>query len=62
LYSIINTNDTSGDIMKGKIDINKVVKKSSREYFAGIDTRTKVIRDKTKYNRKNKHKNNIDTI
>ena len=48
--------------MKVKIDVNKVVKKSSREFFmGGIDTRTKVVRDKTKYTRKNKHRNQIDT-
>jgi hypothetical protein len=42
--------------MKGKIDTLKVVKKASRDFFSDRDTRTRVVRDKKKYTRKQKYK------
>lgn len=46
--------------IKGNIDTLNIVKKSSRNFFAGVDTRTKVVRDKKKYNRTKKHKKSFD--
>lgn len=46
--------------ISGKIDISKVVKRSSRDFFYDIDTRNRVIESKKRYNRKQKHKNKID--
>ena len=43
--------------MTGKIDVVNVVKKTSRSMFSGMDLRSRVIGDKTKYNRKQKHQN-----
>ena len=34
-----------------------LIRKISRQEFRDIDTRTKVVKDKTKYNRKKKHPN-----
>ncbi len=35
-----------------KIDVVNTVKRSSRTMFEGMDTRSRVVADKTKYNRK----------
>jgi hypothetical protein len=35
-----------------KIDVVNTVKRSSRVMFGGMDTRSRVVADKTKYNRK----------
>jgi hypothetical protein len=34
----------------------KCVKRASRNFFADVDTRTKVVRNKKAYRRKEKHK------
>lgn len=62
MYLVINNNEyeTQGADMKGKIDINKVVKKTSREFFAGMDTRTKSVPSKKAYKRKEKHRSLAD--
>lgn len=44
----------------GKLDVVNVVKKSSREMFAGIDTRTKSVPSKKRYVRKQKHSGRVD--
>lgn len=47
--------------MKGKIDVNKVVKKASRDFFMdGMDTRTKSVPSKKNYKRKEKHVKRVD--
>ena len=38
-----------------KIDTNKVIKKASRDFFSGIDTRTRKVPAKTTYKRKPKY-------
>ncbi len=43
--------------MKGKLDTTKIIKSVSREAFAGVDVRTRVVPDKRKrYVRKQKHR------
>jgi hypothetical protein len=43
-----------------KIDVLKTVKRSSRIVFEGMDTRSRVVKDKTKYDRK-RNKKSLDT-
>jgi hypothetical protein len=42
-----------------KVDVVNTVKRSSRLMFEGMDTRSRVVADKTKYNRK-RDKKSID--
>jgi hypothetical protein len=45
----------------GKIDVNQIVKKASREFFMdGMDTRTKLVPSKKNYKRKVKHSKRVD--
>lgn len=47
--------------MEGKLDVNKIVKKVSRESFmGGMDTRTKMVPSKKNYKRKSKHRKSFD--
>jgi hypothetical protein len=43
-----------------KVNLNKERKRLQRERLMGISLRTKVVRDKTQYTRKKKHKNLSD--
>ncbi len=47
--------------MKGKLDINNVIKTASRDFFKGsMDTRTKSVPSKKAYKRKDKHTSQVD--